>query len=131
LFVLTIGRNWPDVIDWAIIGLFVLIVLGLPLLGHWLAILDLRAYLRALRGMLVLASHVFPGLPKWARYHTPGCLLALGLKLPCTQEDVKRAYLELARTHHPDRGGSREKFTQLQRHFNNSLDFLRNQDLTR
>jgi hypothetical protein len=128
--VVTVGRNWPDSIDWAIICLFAAIFVGLPILGHWLAILDLRAYLRAMRGMLVLATHIFPGMPHWARYQTPGCLLALGLKLPCTEDDVKRAYLELARTHHPDRGGDREKFALLQSHFHHSIDFLRHQDLT-
>ena len=125
-----VGRNWPDAIDWAIIVLFATIAFGLPLLGHWLAILDLRAYLRALRGMLVRASHVFPGMPAWARYHTPGCLLALGLKLPCTEEDAKRVYRELAQVHHPDRGGDREKFAILQRHFDNALEFLREQRLS-
>ena len=121
------GRVWPDPIDWAIIALFFLVAFGLPLLGHWLAILDLRAYLRALRGMLVRASHVFPGMPAWARYHTPGCLLALGLKLPCTEADVKQAYRELAQVHHPDRGGDREEFASLQRNFDNAIEFLREQ----
>lgn len=125
LNVLAVGRVWPDPIDWAIIALFVSIAFGLPLIGHWLAILDLRAYLRALRGVLVRASHVFPGMPAWARYNTPGCLLALGLKLPCTEADVKRAYHELAQVHHPDRGGDRERFANLQRNFDNAIEFLR------
>lgn len=125
---IAVVRTWPDAIDLGIIGLFVAIGIGLPILGHWLAILDLRAYLRSLRGMLVKASHVFPGMPNWARYHTPGCLIALGLKLPCTEDDVKIAYRALAQIHHPDRGGDREKFTMLQRHFDNSIAFLREQE---
>lgn len=127
-FVTIAGVNkWPDAIDLAIIGFGLALLLGLPLLGHWLAVLDLRAYLRSLKGMLVKATHVFPGMPSWARYHTPGCLLALGLKLPCTEDEVKTAYRSLAQIHHPDRGGDREKFTMLQTHFDNSIQFLRNQ----
>ena len=120
--------EWPDAIDLAIIVFSLIIVLGLPVLGHWLAILDLRAYLRSLKGMLVKATHVFPSMPSWARYHTPGCLMALGLKLPCTEDDVKTAYRALAQIHHPDRGGDREKFTMLRTHFDNSIQFLRNQE---
>lgn len=120
-------REWPDSIDLAIIACFGILALGLPLIGHWMAILDLRAYLRSLRGMLVKASHVFPGMPSWARYHTPGCLLAMGLELPCTVDEVKQVYLELAQKHHPDRGGDREQFANLQRNFQNSLEFLKNQ----
>jgi hypothetical protein len=120
-------REWPDQIDITAIGIFIAVVIGLPLLGHWLMILDIRAYMRALRGALVRITHVFPGLPNWARYQTPGCLRSLGLKLPCTEEDVKTAYRNLAEKHHPDRGGDRQIFLRLQRQFERSIEFL--QDL--
>ncbi len=117
-------REWPDQIDITVIGIFVAVAVGLPLLGHWFMILDVRAYLRALRGALVRVTHVFPNLPHWARYQTPGCLRALGLELPCTAEDVKAAYRNLAEKHHPDRGGDRRIFLRLQRQFEKSLEFL-------
>ncbi len=117
-------REWPDQIDIAAIGIFLVVVIGLPLLGHWFMILDIRTYLRALRGALGRITHVFPGLPMWARYQTPGCLRSLGLELPCSEEDVKTAYRNLAETHHPDRGGDRRIFLRLQRQFEKSLEFL-------
>ncbi len=67
----------------------------------------------------------FPALPAWARHETPGCLKALGLSLPCTERQVKNAYLQLAEQLHPDRGGDRREFLRLQRQFEQSLQFLR------
>ena len=118
-------REWPDQIDITAMVIFFAVVLGLPLLGHWFMILDIRAYLRALRGALVRVTHVFHGLPDWARYQTPGCLRSLGLELPCTEEDVKTAYRNLAEKYHPDRGGDRRIFLRLQCQFEKSLEFIR------
>lgn len=38
----------------------------------------------------------------------------LGLKEGCTQEEVKKSYRRLARTHHPDKGGDEVKFREIQ-----------------
>jgi curved DNA-binding protein CbpA len=47
--------------------------------------------------------------------------LALGLTLPCTAEDVLAAYRRKVKKLHPDRGGNRRQFLQLQAHFEQAL----------
>ena len=84
-----------------------------------------RAYLRALRGALIIVKNHFPRIPGWARLETPYCLRALGVSLPCTEHDVKSAYRQLAEVMHPDRGGDKDKFLTLQRHFEQALEFVR------
>ena len=108
--------SWPDRIDTTAIVVFLLVVVVLPLLGHYFMVIDIRAYLRALRGALIKVVYYFPELPAWARYETPGCLRALGLRVPCTESDVKRAYRRLAERLHPDRGGDKRRFLLLQEH---------------
>ncbi len=94
------------------------------MVAYALMVIDIRAYLRALRGALVRVTNHFPHLPTWARYETPGCLKSLGLRLPCTEEDVRRRYRELAEKLHPDRGGHRREFLRLQRQFELAMEFL-------
>jgi hypothetical protein len=48
-----------------------------------------------------------------SRGDTPLCLRVLGLKPPCTEEDVHRAYRARAMRTHPDRGGDEESFIVL------------------
>lgn len=120
-----LDRNWPDQIDQAAIGVFLLATVLVPLIGYWLMMVDIRAYLRALRGALVCVVHHFPHLPEWTRRETPRCLKALGLGLPCTEEDVKQAYRRRAEQLHPDRGGDRRRFHILQEQLEGSLQFLR------
>ncbi len=123
--VMLLAHQWPDAIDYsAMLGYIILLVL-VPLLGYVCMVIDVRAYLRAMRGVLVRVVYDFPRLPNWARYHTPGCLAALGLMLPCTPEDVKQAYRRLAEQHHPDRGGDPREFLRLREQCERSLQFLR------
>ena len=117
-------RPWPDVFDTTLIWFYFGLLLLLLLFGYAMMVLDIRAYLRALRGALVRVVYHFPRIPTWARYETPGCLKTLGLSLPCTREDVKSAYRKRAEKLHPDRGGDRKKFLLLQRDFEASLQFL-------
>ena len=117
-------RNWPDAYDTTFIWVYLGMLVGSVLLGYALMVLDIRAYLRALRGALVKVAFHFPGIPTWARYETPGCLKTLGLRLPCTTEEVKSAYRRRAEKLHPDRGGDRKKFLMLQRDFEAALKFL-------
>ncbi|HEY6565388.1 MAG TPA: J domain-containing protein [Pirellulaceae bacterium] len=115
---------WPDAVDASAFLLFAVIFLGGPLLGYWLGVLDLRRYLRALRGALIQVTYYFPGIPRWARRETPASFIALGLGLPCTAEDVKQAYWRMAKELHPDRGGDRRRFFRLQQHCESALEFL-------
>jgi len=117
--------TWPDSVDLAAtIGFFVL-ALSLPLLGYVFMVADFRAYLRTLNRMLVQVINYLPQIPEWARHETPRCLIALGLKLPCTEEELMTRYRALVKQLHPDRGGDRKKFMLLQRHFEEALQFLR------
>lgn len=115
---------WPDPIDRSVIFLFVAGVIALPAIGYWCMVADFRAYLRALRGALIKVTNHFPRIPGWARLETPRCLRALDLQLPCTLEEVKRAYRRKAELMHPDRGGDKDKFLALQRHFEQACAFL-------
>ncbi len=45
------------------------------------------------------------------RAYVPLCFERLGLSWPCTKEDLLRRWQELAKKHHPDRGGVVEAFT--------------------
>jgi hypothetical protein len=117
-------RPWPDWVDHFAIWWFVCIALALPLVGYWLMVMDIRAYYRALRCALVKVVYHFPQMPAWARYHTPGCLRALGLRWPCSEEDLRTAYRRLAEQVHPDRGGDPREFLKLQRQFEAAMSFF-------
>ncbi len=91
-------------------------------------VLDIRAYLRALRGALIVVKNHLPHLPGWAKQHTPGCIRSLGLKLPCTEAEIKQAYRGLAEKLHPDRGGDRQRFLLLQRQLEEATRFIRERD---
>ena len=114
-----------DALDKSAIAVYLCLVVALPLLGYWFMVIDIRAYLRALRGALIIVKNHLPGIPQWARQYTPGSIRALGLELPCTEEDIKRKYRQLAETLHPDRGGDRQKFMLLQKQFEEAVRFVR------
>jgi len=116
---------WPNAIDRVGIAIFAAAIIVLPLLGYWLTALDIRAYLRALRGALVRVTGGRPDLPAWLKDETPPCLRALGLTWPCTETDVKRAYRRLAKELHPDRGGDVRRFLLLQDHLDQASRFVR------
>lgn len=118
------SRPWPDAIDIGILCGFFGGVAAFILIGYLVMVLDFRAWLRALRGVMVRVTRHFAHIPEWARYETPGCLIALGLRLPCTREEIKHAYREKAEKLHPDRGGDRREFMQLQGHFENAIKFV-------
>lgn len=121
------NSDWPDEIDAAATIGYLALALGIPLLGYVFMALDIRAYLRSLRRALVVARNYLPDLPEWARKDTPRCLLALGLTLPCTADEVLAAYRKKVKTLHPDRGGDRRAFLRLQNHFETALRFVENQ----
>jgi hypothetical protein len=55
----------------------------------------------------------------------PEFLAILGLGLPVTVDDVKQAYLEKAKTAHPDRGGNAQQFIRLQTAFEQATEYAR------
>jgi len=57
--------------------------------------------------------------------HVPECLAILGLRPPLTLEDVKQAYMALAKTAHPDRGGDPQAFIRLQKAFDEATDYVK------
>ena len=116
--------NWLDLL--ATVG-FASLVVGVPALGYVFMVLDVRAYLRSLRRALVRVVNYFPELPEWVRSETPACVLALGLRMPCSEDDVKEAYRRKVKKLHPDCGGDKRRFLQLQVHFEKALAYLAKQ----
>lgn len=120
-----------DAIDMSAMAIFLSIALLLPAAGYWLAVIDFRAYLRSLKGMLVKVANRLQNdkgediLPQWVLRETPPCISALGLSWPCTERQIKEAYRKLAEKNHPDLGGNRQKFLNLQTHFEQALRLVR------
>ncbi len=54
----------------------------------------------------------------------PDFIDTLGLKVPFTIDDVKKAYRQKAKLTHPDRGGSIEAFINLQETYEKALAFF-------
>ena len=52
-------------------------------------------------------------------------LAVLGLRPPVTVDDVKQAYLEKAKTAHPDRGGDPQAFIRLHEAFEQATEYAR------
>ena len=100
------------------------IAFGVPVLGYVCMVLDFRAYLRSLRRALVVVTGYRTELPEWMRKNTPRCILALGLVMPCTAEEVLAAYRRKVKTAAPDRGGDRREFLRLQAQFEEAMAFV-------
>jgi hypothetical protein len=66
-------------------------------------------------------------VPEWVLRDTPPCITALGLSWPCTEVQIKEAYRRLAEKNHPDLGGNRQKFLNLQTHFEQAIRLVRNE----
>ncbi len=120
-----------DPLDFAITALFLALIILVPLAGYVFMVLDIRAYLRSLRRGLVVAAQAVAGFPAWARQYTPRSIAALGLQMPCTEEDVKRAYREKVKQLHPDHGGDQRRFLVLQGHFEEALQIVSDQERMR
>ena len=117
-------KSWPDGIDAGVTLSYLALAFGLPVLGYVCMVLDFRAYLRSLRRALVVITGYRTELPEWIRKNTPRCILALGLTMPCTAEEILAAYRHKVKQLHPDRGGSRRDFLLLQAHFEQAMAFV-------
>jgi hypothetical protein len=119
-------ESWPDGIDWTVIFGYLALAFGLPILGYVCMALDFRAYLRSLRRAIMVITSYRTELPEWVRKNTPRCILALGLTMPCTTDDILAAYRQKVKLLHPDRGGDRREFLRLQAHFEQAMAFVSN-----
>jgi len=119
-----VDQNWPDGLDGTVTAIYLSLIVGIVVAGYACMVLDIRAYLRSLRRALVLVSNYRIDLPAWACRTTPRCIQALGLTLPCTTEEVLAAYRNKVKQLHPDRGGDRRAFLQLQQHFEQAMALL-------
>ncbi|HTQ40914.1 MAG TPA: J domain-containing protein [Pirellulales bacterium] len=120
-------HHWPDALDLATTCLLLGGILALTLSGHVLFVLDVRAWLRTFRRALIVVTDHLPNFPRWVRLQTPRCLAAMGLKLPCNEEQLMRTYRQKVKQLHPDCGGDRKRFMRLQANFEEALQFIRNQ----
>lgn len=119
--------SWPNSVDLVVTIVFLALVVLVPAAGYVFMVLDFRAYLRSLKRGLIVAAHAFRGIPSWAREQTPRSIAALGLRLPCTEADLKQAYRQRVKLLHPDHGGDQQRFLRLQADFEEALDYLAKQ----
>jgi hypothetical protein len=115
---------WPTSIDWVALGIFFALAVVLPALGYLFIYWDVRRWWRSLRRALVRVVNYLPELPEWARRDTPRCVAALGLRMPCNEEQLKEAYRAKVKLLHPDRGGDKRRFLWLQSQFEQALELL-------
>jgi len=124
------SENWPDKYDLAILAGYLLVIVGLPLAGYMLFVVDVRAHYRRLKGALVAISHYTARMPAWvakeywARAQTPPCIAAFGLELPCTEAELLEAYRSKVKQMHPDLGGDPAEFLALQQHFEHACSLI-------
>ncbi|TWU00735.1 hypothetical protein Pla108_16870 [Botrimarina colliarenosi] len=55
----------------------------------------------------------------------PAAVERLGLSLPVTEKDVKQAYFQKAREAHPDHGGAMSDFLEVQRAFDEAVEYAK------
>jgi hypothetical protein len=130
MLILFADRSWPDAFDAAVTLTFLGSVLGTVVLGYLFMVLDYRAYLRSLHRTLVKVVQYIPELPAWAHLETPRSIAALGLRMPCTELDLMRAYRAQVKNLHPDHGGDKRRFLMLQQNFEEALEYLAEYDRT-
>ncbi len=121
------NESWPNAFDLALTIAFLVIIIALPLAGFVFLVLDVRAYIRALkRGVAVIARRLpFAEVPNWASVYTPRAVAALGLRMPCSEADLSRAYRRRVKRLHPDHGGDERRFLRLQADFEEALLLVR------
>ncbi len=58
-------------------------------------------------------------------HNNPPWLELLDLTEDCTEEDIKKAYLKMARIAHPDAGGSSEDFKRIRGAYEQAMEAVR------
>ncbi len=125
-----LAETWPTTLDLCVLAGYLLIVVGGPIAGYVLLVVDIRKHYRRLRQALVVVSQYTRRLPRWvaeeatARKQVPACVAAFGLGMPFTEEELLNAYRQQVKTRHPDRGGNRDDFLVLQQHFEQARSLL-------
>jgi hypothetical protein len=114
-------KAWPDGIDLTVTLGYLAMLVAMAVFAPVSMGLHVRAYLRSLRRALMIVTGYREELPEWVRRQTPRCILALGLTMPCTADDIRAAYRRKVKRLHPDRGGDRRQFLRLQAHFEQAL----------
>jgi hypothetical protein len=130
LYAVSKQGTWPEGLDWIALGAFAALMLALPTLGLLFLFRDARRWMRSLRGALVVVTRCLPRWPEWARRETPRCIVALGLRFPCTVQDLKQAYRQKVKQFHPDHGGDQQHFLWLQSQFEQALTLVESRDRT-
>ncbi|MEM9660495.1 MAG: hypothetical protein AAF961_19190 [Planctomycetota bacterium] len=116
-----------DAIDLAAAAIVAAVLIGAPLVGWLILVVDVRRWLRALRARtLVVVNYLSPRRnPYREAQDRPPCLEVFGLSLPCTERELLAAYRRRVKDLHPDRGGEMQEFLQLQKQFEQSLNLVR------
>lgn len=117
----TVSHPWPDALDLGATSTFLLVIVLLPALGYFFLAMDLHAYLRSMRRGLVRIGQYVSLIPDWARHQTPPAIAAFGLRLPCTEEELKQAYRKRVKHLHPDHGGDERRFLLMQAQFEQAM----------
>ena len=55
----------------------------------------------------------------------PDFLVRLGVLLPCSEQDIKEAYLAKAKSAHPDVGGNHDDFVELQTAYERAMEYCK------
>ncbi|WP_252850908.1 hypothetical protein [Aeoliella straminimaris] len=132
--ILAVDDTWPNNFDMLVLLGYVALVVGVPAAGLSLLVIDIRAHYRRLKGALVVVSNYVRYMPSWVadeaqrRKRVPPCLAVFGLKLPCTEAELLKAYREMVKERHPDLGGDMAEFLQLQRFFEEARSLITNSD---
>ena len=120
--------DWPDQFALTLPLVYMTVVITLPVVGYVYLVIDVREYLRRLRGWLVHVSSYagVRGTPDWLT-RGPAALSALGLTMNCTEADLLAAYRRKVKRLHPDHGGDRKKFLRFQAQFEALVEEIRQQ----
>lgn len=116
--------NWPTAADSVPLTIFLVAAISLPALGYVFLALDIRRYLRSLsRAMIRVATGAY-STPRWALPETPRCVAVFGLQMPCSEEELMKAYRTKVKDLHPDRGGDKRRFVMLQSQLKEALKYV-------